>query len=104
MCPIDKCGLDAHTPHGFCWVHYVRFVVVPYSSGKIDSLPVKRAIRCRLMNYGCGRDELAEILGVSRDQLNGMLNPRRVWMQEETFDKWATLLHLDISPLHQAVA
>lgn len=103
-CAIEKCGLGAHTPHGFCWVHYVEYVVVPYRPGVIDSLPVKRAIRRRLQAYGCTRPELAEILGVGRGAIDGVLLPRRVWLRYSTFDMWATLLHLDINPLHEAAA
>jgi hypothetical protein len=104
MCGIEACGLGAHTPHGLCWVHHVRYVVGGYKPDLIDSLPIKRALRCRLHSGGCTRAELAEILGVASSDLNAVLRSRRVWMRHATYDKWATLLHLDLSPLHEVAA
>lgn len=104
ICAIQKCGLGAHTPYRLCWIHYIQHVVATYEPGKIDSLPIKRAIRHRIDSGRVGRDELAEVLGVTIHEIDSALNPRRVWVTYPTFDRWATLLHLDISPLHEAVA
>lgn len=103
-CPVTDCGLGAFSPHGLCWIHEVRFVICTYKPGRIDSWSIKVALRRRMQHDNITRDDLAEFLGVTRHDINNILSRKRMWLSVATYDKWATLLHLDVTPIHEAAA
>lgn len=101
-CPVPSCGLTALAPRGFCWPHFVAYVVAAYRPGMYDATPIKAEILRRQRDRHCSRGEIADTLGVSRRDLERLCSWKTQWLSHRRFDRWSTLLGIDVPELWEA--